>query len=86
MIQSVLWGDTAFKETDLKLDPTAQKFFLALSPSTVAQTSIYRMFPGSKSNSNNPDDDVVSLNANMDVVWSRAQAQGTVDPNDRRND
>jgi hypothetical protein len=78
-------GNTAFKETDLKLDAAKQKFFLAASPATVAQTSIYRMFPGSKSNSNRPDDDVVSLNANMDVVWARAQAQGTIDNNDRRN-
>jgi hypothetical protein len=78
-------GNAPFKETDLKLDPVAQKFYLAASPSAVAQTSIYRMFPGSKSNSNTADDDVVSLNANMDVVWARAQAQGTIDPNDKRN-
>jgi hypothetical protein len=49
-----------------------------------AQTSIYRVFPGSKSNSDQADDDVVSLNTNIDAAWAQAQIENTVDPNDRR--
>jgi hypothetical protein len=79
-------GNVAFKDTDLKLDEDAGVFHLAAGGARAA-VNTYREFPGSKSNSDNPDDDVVSLNTNMDLVWQQVQtyAGGSLlDPNDRR--
>ncbi|MBV9949415.1 MAG: hypothetical protein JOZ69_21410 [Myxococcales bacterium] len=47
------------------------------------------MFPGSKSNTDQVDDDVSSLNANIQTAWAQAQvynnnSPGFIDPNDRR--
>jgi hypothetical protein len=77
-------GDRAFKETDLALDAARQTFFLAASPATVAQTSIYRVHPASASNKEVTNDDVFTLNGNMDSAWAVASAKGVLDPNDRR--
>jgi hypothetical protein len=70
--------------------PDEQTFFIANANGTAsnvkAQTSVYRMFPGSKSNSDNVDDDVSSLDSNIQVAWQIAQATNSsaIDPNDRR--
>ncbi|MDP9151388.1 MAG: hypothetical protein M3O36_15810 [Myxococcota bacterium] len=77
-------GNAPYKDQDFKLGGADGQTFLLKTTGAVAQTSIYRMFPGSKSNSDVPDDDVVSLNANMDAVWAQAGVQGTIDPNDRK--
>jgi len=65
-------GNQAIAEPDLRLDEATQSF-------PGQQTSIYRMFPGSKSNSIDPDDAVVSLNANVSALFARSPG-GQVDP------
>ena len=70
-------GNQAIAETELRLDPRSQKF-------PGQQTSIYRMFPASKSNTTHPDDAITSLNANVDALFARATAQGKLNPLDRR--
>jgi len=57
-------GNQPFNETDLKLDDATQSF-------PGQSTSIYRMFPGSKSNSVDPDDAVTSLNHNMRSLFAK---------------
>jgi hypothetical protein len=56
-------------ETELRL--VGQKFFLA-DKTTPAQTSIYRMFPASKSNTIDPDAAITSLNHNVEVMFRDA--------------
>jgi hypothetical protein len=51
-------GNQPIAEADLRLDEASQSF-------PGQETSIYRMFPGSKSNSIDPDGDVSSLNASV---------------------
>jgi hypothetical protein len=63
-------------ESQLTLDVATQSF------PTSQQTSIYRMFPGSKSNDIVPDDDVVSLNINVRAVFEDKAAQ--FDARDKR--
>ncbi len=46
------------------------------------QTSVYRMFPGSKSNTIDPDDAVTSLNHNVEALF--ASRAGALSPNDKR--
>ena len=65
-------GNQAIGETDLRLDDATQSF-------PGQQTSIYRMFPGSKSNSIDPDDAVVSLNNNVVALFARG-ADTRADP------
>ncbi|HKE14667.1 MAG TPA: hypothetical protein VKB80_07375 [Kofleriaceae bacterium] len=69
-------GNQAIAETDLVLDEATQKF-------ANQQTSIYRMFPASKSNTIDPDDAISSLNHNVEALF--AQAAGSLDPADRRS-
>jgi hypothetical protein len=45
-------------------------------------TSVYRMFPASKSNTTHPDDAVTSLNHNVEVLFT--MMQGQMAPNDKR--
>src|SRR5262249_36461790 len=72
---SVNQANQAIAETELSLDPTTQKF-------TGQQTSIYRMFPASKSNTTDPDDAITSLNSNVEALF--AQAAGSLAQNDKR--
>jgi hypothetical protein len=66
---------------ELRLDPVTQKLHLA-SDNSLAQTSIYRMFPASKSNTTHPDDAVTSLNHNVEVLFSQKKA--ALNPSDKR--
>ncbi len=66
-------ANQAIGEADLQLDEATQKF-------PEQQTSIYRMFPASKSSTIEPDDDVSSLNANVEALFASA----SVDPTDKR--
>jgi hypothetical protein len=54
-------------ESDMRL--VGQKFMLASDMATPAQTSIYRMFPASKSNTTDPDAAITSLNHNVEVLF-----------------
>lgn len=47
-------------------------------------TSIYRMFPASKSNTTDPDDAVTSLNHNVEAVFIKATNLGALPMNDKR--
>jgi len=71
-------GNKAFAEKDLRLDPIKQKFIGANG--IPQQTSIYRMFPASKSNTVDPDDAITSLNHNVEALF----AQTTLPANDKR--
>jgi hypothetical protein len=62
-----------YDEASLVFDEGAQWF-------SGQQTSIYRMFPASKSNTSRQNDAVTSLNHNMEGLFSRAQ----LDPADER--
>jgi hypothetical protein len=70
-------GNQAIAETELLFDAATQRF-------PGQQTSIYRMFPASKSNTVHPDDAITSLNANVTALFERATAQGTLGALDRR--
>lgn len=70
-------GNQAIDGGGLRFDAAAQKF-------PGQQTSIYRMFPASKSNTTHPDDAISSLNFNVRTLFSRAQAAGRLPVNDRR--
>jgi hypothetical protein len=70
-------GNQPIAEKDLKLDKATQKF-------TGQQTSIYRMFPASKSNTTHADDAISSLNFNVAHVFKTAVAAGKLSPNDKR--
>jgi hypothetical protein len=71
-------ANKAVAEEDLKLDPATQTFTRADGSS--AQTSIYRMFPASKSNETEPDEAITSLNHNMEALF----AQANLPASDRR--
>jgi hypothetical protein len=68
-------ANQAIAEVDLTFDPATQKF-------PGAQTSIYRMFPASKSNTVDPDDAISSLNHNVEALFDEAAA--LLDAADRR--
>ncbi len=68
-------ANPALVDSQLQLDATHQIFI-----GTNSQTSIYRMYAGSKSNDINPDDAVTALNSNMLAMFDQMA------PNDlRRN-
>jgi hypothetical protein len=77
-------ADLSVSEADLQLDAMSQKFFLKSDPTTPAATSIYRMYPASKSNTVDPDDAISSLNHNVEAIYKMAQQNNTLDPKDRR--
>jgi hypothetical protein len=54
-------------ESQMRL--VGQKFMLASDMTKPAQTSIYRMFPASKSNTIDPDAAITSLNHNVEVLF-----------------
>jgi hypothetical protein len=71
-------GNRPILETDLRLDPVTQKF--TRSDGGSAQTSIYRMFPASKSNTTEPDEAITTLNHNVETLFN----QTTLPSYDRR--
>lgn len=66
-------SNQALSDTQLRL--VGQKF-------VGQQTSVYRMFPGSKSNTIDPDDAVTSLNHNVEALF--ASRAGSLSPVDMR--
>jgi hypothetical protein len=64
-------------EAKLQLDEATQKF-------PGQQTSIFRMFPASKSNTTTPDDAITSLNRDVEALFSQATSQGILDTADKR--
>jgi hypothetical protein len=62
----------AYTNQELKLDPTTQSF-------PGQQTSIYRMFPGSKSQQLGPDTAVISLNQNLAAIAAQQASGGKID-------
>jgi hypothetical protein len=70
-------ADQAIADRDLMFDEPTQSF-----PGQV--TSVYRMFPGSKSNALSPDTAVFSLNSNIDVLFANAAAAQSLAPKDKR--
>jgi hypothetical protein len=64
-------GNVPLQESDLTLDATQQKFLNA-SDGSPQGTSIYRMFPGSKSNEVSPDPAITSLNHNVEALFASA--------------
>jgi hypothetical protein len=71
-------GNQPIADAALQLDEASQTF-------PDQQTSIYRMFPASKSNTTDPDDAISSLNFNVQTLFARARDAGTLDPADRRD-
>ncbi len=72
---SVNRGNQPVAETDLRLDEASQAF-------PGQETSIYRMYPGSKSNGVDADEAVASLNANMRALFVQKASELT--PRDKR--
>jgi hypothetical protein len=70
-------GNRPIDEAMLAFDERKQTF-------TGQQTSIYRMFPASKSNTIDPDAAISSLNHNVEALFAKAVAQGSLKPNDKR--
>jgi hypothetical protein len=69
-------------DSEAQMHLVQQKF---LNPDmTPQQTSIYRMFPASKSNTTHPDDAITSLNHNVEALFNQAKANGTLRSNDKR--
>jgi hypothetical protein len=62
----------AYSNQELKFDARAQSF-------PGQQTSIYRMFPGSKSQQLGPDTAIISLNQNLAAIAGQQRAAGRVD-------
>jgi hypothetical protein len=74
-------GGTSEDKADQPLDTSALHFDEATQsfPGQGAQSSVYRMFPGSKSNDLAPDGAVFSLNSNLNYAFAKAISQG-IDP------
>jgi hypothetical protein len=62
----------AYTNQELALDPATQAF-------PGQQTSIYRMFPGSKSQQLGPDTAIISLNQNLAAIAAQELAAGPLD-------
>jgi hypothetical protein len=77
----VVQSNVAKSETELNLDTTSQKF-LVPGTTTPQSTSIYRMFPASKSNTIIPDEAITSLNNNVEHLF--AMKASALDPKDKR--
>jgi hypothetical protein len=69
-------GNRAVEESMLTFNETTQAFGQT--------TSIYRMFPASKSNTIDPDAAISSLNHNVEALFAKAAADGRLKPNDKR--
>ena len=73
-------SNASISENSLNL--VGQKF---MDPSGGPQsTSIYRMFPASKSNTTTPDDAVTSLNHNVEAIFIKATASNALPGYDKR--
>jgi hypothetical protein len=70
-------ANQAIADVDLRLDEATQKF-------PGQQTSIFRMFPASKSNTATQDDAITSLNRNVEALFSQATSQGLLEAADKR--
>jgi hypothetical protein len=70
-------GNRAIPLGELKLDEKTQTF-------PGQQTSVYRMFPASKSNTIDADDAITSLNHNVEAIFAAAQSAGKLSPKDKR--
>jgi len=58
---------------NLELKADTQTFYVkGTNQAQVAQTSIFRMFPASKSNITSPDDAITSLNSNVQEIFKNA--------------
>jgi hypothetical protein len=68
-------GNTPVEEKDLVFDAATQTF--------AQKTSVYRMFPASKSNTTHPDDAITSLNFNVETLF--AQKASALAPADKRS-
>jgi len=79
-------ANNSIKESDLHLDEVAQKFMDPNNPGMPAQTSIFRVFQGSKSNTNEPDQAITSLNHNVEAIFKKAGTDGMniLPPGDKR--
>src|SRR5438270_4842734 len=64
-------------EAALQLDEATQKF-------RGQQTSIFRMFPASKSNTTAPDDAITSLNRDVEALFAQATSRGMIDGAEKR--
>jgi hypothetical protein len=62
----------AYANQELRFDAASQSF-------PGQQTSIYRMFPGSKSQQLGPDTAIISLNQNLAAIAAQSRATGPVD-------
>jgi hypothetical protein len=71
-------GNNAIGDADLRLDPATQTF--TRKDGSPAQTSIYRMFPASKSNTVEPDGAITTINMNVEALFAQANLPG----NDKR--
>lgn len=70
-------ANQAIAESELVLDEATQSF-------PGRQTSIYRMFPGSKANTTHADDAITSLNFNVERLFERAESTGAIAAGDKR--
>jgi hypothetical protein len=70
-------GNQAIAESELTFDESTQTF-------PGQETSIYRMFPASKSNSVDPDNAISSINHNVEALFAQAQSSGKLAANDKR--
>jgi hypothetical protein len=75
-------GNQAISDENLRFDEPTQTFRLVSGG--LAETSIYRMFPASKSNTIDPDDAITSLNHNFEALFAEYEEQGQLLPTDRR--
>lgn len=73
---------TIAKDANLAVDETtlSANFDQTTQTFTGQQTSIYRAYPASKSNTVDPDDAITSLNHNVEAVFAQAVAANTIDP------
>jgi hypothetical protein len=76
-------ANNSIAEKDLHLNETSQKF---LDPVTnqPQQTSIFRVFEGSKSNTGEPDQAITSLNHNVEAVFKMATDAHALPDYDKR--
>lgn len=74
--------NSSIAEPDLTLNESMQKFID--SSGNPQQTSIYRVFSGSKSNTSEPDQAITSLNHNMEAVFKAAVGNNALPSTDKR--
>jgi hypothetical protein len=75
-------SNASIAENDLHLDEAKQKFLNA--DGSPQQTSVFRVFSGSKSNTDEPDQAITSLNHNVEAVFNEAATSGALPDTDKR--